>query len=128
MIKVGAKKGQMNRHLYTILDIANLKSLDFMHFLTPIYTCQIPSFLASSSCVNPARYLHCLIRSPIFMEFFFFLLTLEVYHVLKIFLTFFKKIVDKNVNKVYIMIVDKNVNKNGKEMIEWLILSYLKRG
>ena len=42
--------------------------------------------------------------------------------------TFFEKIVDKNVNKVYIMIVDKNVNKNGKEMIEWLILSYLKRG
>ena len=61
------------------------------------------------------------------MEFSSFLLTLEVYHVLKNFSTFFKKIVDKNVNMVYIMIVDKNVNKNRKEMIEWLILSYLKR-
>ena len=61
------------------------------------------------------------------MEFSSFLLTLEVYHVLKIFSTFFEKIVDKNFNEVYIMIVDKNVNKNGKEMIEWLILSYLKR-
>ena len=61
------------------------------------------------------------------MEFSSFLLTLEVYHVLKIFSTFFEKIVDKNYNEVYIMIVDKNVNKNGKEMIEWLILSYLKR-
>nr|DAP42593.1 MAG TPA: hypothetical protein [Caudoviricetes sp.] len=65
------------------------------------------------------------------MEFSSFLLTLEVYHVLKNFSTFFEEIVDKNVNKVYIMIVDKNVNKNvnknRKEMIKWLILSYLKR-
>nr|DAH31897.1 MAG TPA: hypothetical protein [Caudoviricetes sp.] len=38
MIKVGAKKGQINRHLYTILDIVNLKSLDFMHLLTLLHT------------------------------------------------------------------------------------------
>ena len=38
MIKAGAKKGQINRQLYTILDIANLKSLDFMHLLTLLHT------------------------------------------------------------------------------------------
>nr|DAJ57048.1 MAG TPA: hypothetical protein [Caudoviricetes sp.] len=37
MIKVGAKKGQINIHLYTILDIVNLKSLDFMHILTLLH-------------------------------------------------------------------------------------------
>nr|DAR11990.1 MAG TPA: hypothetical protein [Bacteriophage sp.] len=36
MIKVGAKKGQINRHLYTILDITNAKSLDYMHLFNTI--------------------------------------------------------------------------------------------